>query len=77
MCSRKCDITSAFSAGRPDPPLDLDLSDLAARSVRLTWIPGNERRSPVTRQYRACVMYSRVERCVSYLWDRTPRSATP
>ncbi|XP_056887064.1 neurofascin homolog (chicken) a isoform X17 [Takifugu flavidus] len=34
--------------GRPDPPVELDLSDPAARSVRLTWIPGNEHRSPVT-----------------------------
>ncbi|XP_063767211.1 neurofascin homolog (chicken) a isoform X10 [Eleginops maclovinus] len=33
---------------RPDPPMDLDLSDPAARSVRLTWIPGNEHRSPIT-----------------------------
>ncbi|KAM4581682.1 neurofascin homolog (chicken) a isoform 4-T4 [Fundulus diaphanus] len=33
---------------RPDPPMDLDLSDAAARSVRLTWIPGNDHRSPVT-----------------------------
>uniref|UniRef100_A0A672Y7Z1 Neural cell adhesion molecule L1 n=1 Tax=Sphaeramia orbicularis TaxID=375764 RepID=A0A672Y7Z1_9TELE len=33
---------------RPDPPMDLDLSDPAARSVRLTWIPGNDHRSPVT-----------------------------
>uniref|UniRef100_A0A3B3Y3N4 Neural cell adhesion molecule L1 n=1 Tax=Poecilia mexicana TaxID=48701 RepID=A0A3B3Y3N4_9TELE len=33
---------------RPDPPIDLDLSDPSARSVRLTWIPGNDRRSPVT-----------------------------
>ncbi|XP_049424040.1 neurofascin homolog (chicken) a isoform X17 [Epinephelus fuscoguttatus] len=32
---------------RPDPPMDLDLSDPAARSVRLTWIPGNDHRSPV------------------------------
>uniref|UniRef100_A0A3Q2TG77 Neural cell adhesion molecule L1 n=1 Tax=Fundulus heteroclitus TaxID=8078 RepID=A0A3Q2TG77_FUNHE len=32
---------------RPDPPMDLDLSDAAARSVRLTWIPGNDHRSPV------------------------------
>uniref|UniRef100_A0AAQ4QSR8 Neurofascin homolog (chicken) a n=1 Tax=Gasterosteus aculeatus aculeatus TaxID=481459 RepID=A0AAQ4QSR8_GASAC len=32
----------------PDPPMDLDLSDPAARSVRLTWIPGNDHRSPVT-----------------------------
>uniref|UniRef100_A0A3B4TXP4 Neural cell adhesion molecule L1 n=1 Tax=Seriola dumerili TaxID=41447 RepID=A0A3B4TXP4_SERDU len=32
---------------RPDSPMDLDLSDPAARSVRLTWIPGNDHRSPV------------------------------
>uniref|UniRef100_A0AAQ5XIA8 Neurofascin homolog (chicken) a n=1 Tax=Amphiprion ocellaris TaxID=80972 RepID=A0AAQ5XIA8_AMPOC len=35
---------------RPDPPMDLDLSDPAARSVRLTWIPGNDHRSPITGQ---------------------------
>ncbi|XP_047665279.1 neurofascin homolog (chicken) a isoform X17 [Tachysurus fulvidraco] len=35
-------------AGPPDPPQDLELSDLSARSVRLTWIPGNENNSPVT-----------------------------
>ncbi|KAL3977589.1 synapse differentiation-inducing protein 1 [Sarotherodon galilaeus] len=33
---------------RPDPPMDLDLSDPAARSVRLTWIPGKDHRSPIT-----------------------------
>ncbi|XP_053530062.1 neurofascin homolog (chicken) a isoform X3 [Ictalurus punctatus] len=33
----------------PDPPQDLELSDLSARSVRLTWIPGNENNSPVTK----------------------------
>ncbi|XP_077386846.1 neurofascin homolog (chicken) a isoform X14 [Festucalex cinctus] len=33
---------------RPDPPMDLELSDPAARSVRLTWIPGNDHRSTVT-----------------------------
>ncbi|XP_041835720.1 neurofascin homolog (chicken) a isoform X6 [Melanotaenia boesemani] len=33
---------------RPDPPVDLDLSDPAARSVRLTWIPGDDHRSPIT-----------------------------
>lgn len=38
------------SADRPDPPMDLDLSDPAARSVRLTWIPGNDHRSPITGQ---------------------------
>uniref|UniRef100_A0A671UVJ4 Neurofascin homolog (chicken) a n=1 Tax=Sparus aurata TaxID=8175 RepID=A0A671UVJ4_SPAAU len=39
---------SCLSADRPDPPMDLDLSDPAARSVRLTWIPGNDHRSPIT-----------------------------
>ncbi|XP_068170731.1 neurofascin homolog (chicken) a isoform X15 [Antennarius striatus] len=33
---------------RPDPPMDLELSDPAARSVRLTWIPGNDNGSPIT-----------------------------
>uniref|UniRef100_A0A672INQ0 Neural cell adhesion molecule L1 n=1 Tax=Salarias fasciatus TaxID=181472 RepID=A0A672INQ0_SALFA len=40
--------TSSQSEHRPDPPMDLDLSDPAARSVRLTWIPGNDHRSPIT-----------------------------
>ncbi|XP_051531865.1 neurofascin-like isoform X7 [Myxocyprinus asiaticus] len=46
------DISSASnrsaSAGQPDPPQDLELSDPSARSVRLTWVPGNENNSPVT-----------------------------
>ncbi|XP_016097220.1 neurofascin isoform X4 [Sinocyclocheilus grahami] len=46
------DISSASNrsafAGRPDPPQDLELSDPSARSVRLTWVPGNENNSPVT-----------------------------
>ncbi|XP_075869311.1 neurofascin homolog (chicken) a isoform X9 [Nelusetta ayraudi] len=33
---------------RPAPPMELDLSDPAARSVRLTWIPGSDRGSPIT-----------------------------
>ncbi|XP_035376412.1 neurofascin homolog (chicken) a isoform X12 [Electrophorus electricus] len=37
---------SAFT-DRPDPPEDLELSDPAARSVRLTWVPGNDNNSPV------------------------------
>ncbi|XP_054641452.1 neurofascin homolog (chicken) a isoform X4 [Dunckerocampus dactyliophorus] len=41
-------LSSALPPGHPDPPMDLDLSDPAARSVRLTWIPGNDHRSPVT-----------------------------
>lgn len=38
--------------GRPDPPQDLELSDPSARSVRLTWVPGNENNSPVTRKFK-------------------------
>uniref|UniRef100_A0A6Q2XN07 Neurofascin homolog (chicken) a n=1 Tax=Esox lucius TaxID=8010 RepID=A0A6Q2XN07_ESOLU len=34
---------------RPDPPTDLELSDPAASSIRLTWIPGDDHNSPVTR----------------------------
>ncbi|XP_068568736.1 neurofascin homolog (chicken) a isoform X3 [Cebidichthys violaceus] len=41
-------VSSALPPDRADPPMDLDLSDPAARSVRLTWIPGNDHRSPVT-----------------------------
>ncbi|XP_046881049.1 neurofascin homolog (chicken) a isoform X4 [Hypomesus transpacificus] len=39
---------SALPAGCPDPPKDLELSDLAASSVRLTWIPGEDNNSPIT-----------------------------
>ncbi|XP_061582531.1 neurofascin homolog (chicken) a isoform X1 [Cololabis saira] len=41
-------VSSALPAARPDPPIDLELSDPAARSIRLTWIPGNDNRSPVS-----------------------------
>uniref|UniRef100_A0A8C9MWF7 Neurofascin n=1 Tax=Serinus canaria TaxID=9135 RepID=A0A8C9MWF7_SERCA len=33
---------------RPDQPRDLELMDLAERSVRLTWIPGDDNNSPIT-----------------------------
>ncbi|NXN97902.1 NFASC protein, partial [Rhinopomastus cyanomelas] len=33
---------------RPDQPRDLELTDLAERSVRLTWIPGDDKNSPIT-----------------------------
>nr|XP_015198173.1 PREDICTED: neurofascin isoform X20 [Lepisosteus oculatus] len=33
---------------RPDPPTDLELSDPSERSVRLTWIPGDDNHSPIT-----------------------------
>ncbi|XP_068451031.1 neurofascin homolog (chicken) a isoform X5 [Clinocottus analis] len=39
--------SSALPPDRPDPPVELDLSDPTARSVRLTWIPENDHRSPV------------------------------
>ena len=35
---------------RPDRPRDLELTDLAERSVRLTWIPGDDNNSPITGQ---------------------------
>lgn len=41
-------VSSALPPERPDPPIDPDLSEAAARSVRLTWIPGNDHRSPIT-----------------------------
>uniref|UniRef100_A0A7N8XMJ5 Neuronal cell adhesion molecule a n=1 Tax=Mastacembelus armatus TaxID=205130 RepID=A0A7N8XMJ5_9TELE len=31
---------------KPDPPTDLELTDHTERSVRLTWIPGDEHNSP-------------------------------
>ncbi|KAM3935343.1 neurofascin isoform 3-T3 [Leptodactylus fuscus] len=33
---------------KPDPPMDLELTDLAERSVRLTWTPGDDNNSPIT-----------------------------
>ncbi|KAL9824500.1 neurofascin isoform 12-T14 [Geothlypis trichas] len=33
---------------RPDQPRDLELSDQAERSVRLTWLPGDDNNSPIT-----------------------------
>ncbi|XP_053310317.1 neurofascin isoform X5 [Spea bombifrons] len=33
---------------KPDPPMDLELTDLAERSVRLTWVPGDDNNSPIT-----------------------------
>ncbi|XP_051931014.1 neurofascin homolog (chicken) a isoform X14 [Hippocampus zosterae] len=54
VCTVKTEIDQDSASARltvldrPDPPMDLELSDPAARSVRLTWIPGNDHRSPVT-----------------------------
>ncbi|CAJ0928564.1 unnamed protein product [Ranitomeya imitator] len=36
------------SSDKPDPPMDLELTDLAERSVRLTWTPGDDNNSPIT-----------------------------
>ncbi|KAM9320163.1 neurofascin [Gastrophryne carolinensis] len=33
---------------KPDPPMDLELTDLAERSVRLTWTSGDDNNSPIT-----------------------------
>lgn len=35
-------------ADRPESPKDLELSDLLVRSVRLTWVPGDDNNSPIT-----------------------------
>ncbi|KAJ8400197.1 hypothetical protein AAFF_G00398910 [Aldrovandia affinis] len=39
---------SALHADRPEPPKDLELSDPSERSVKLTWIPGDDNHSPIT-----------------------------
>ncbi|XP_071306585.1 neurofascin isoform X9 [Agelaius tricolor] len=44
------DLAKAYLTvlARPDQPRDLELTDLAERSVRLTWIPGDDNNSPIT-----------------------------
>ncbi|XP_041326431.1 neurofascin isoform X3 [Pyrgilauda ruficollis] len=44
------DLAKAYLTvlARPDRPRDLELTDLAERSVRLTWIPGDDNNSPIT-----------------------------
>ncbi|MCJ8736073.1 hypothetical protein PDJAM_G00254670 [Pangasius djambal] len=39
--------TPAVVYEQPDPPTDLELTDPGARSVQLTWIPGDENNSPI------------------------------
>ncbi|XP_060034663.1 neurofascin isoform X11 [Erinaceus europaeus] len=39
---------AALPKGRPERPRDLELTDLAERSVRLTWVPGDDNNSPIT-----------------------------
>lgn len=58
-------ICSVFSPDLPDPPQDLELSDLSARSVRLTWTPGNENNSPVTRTILSLLLTHKY-RTISY-----------
>lgn len=43
-----CAMSLPLLPGRPDRPRDLELTDLAERSVRLTWIPGDDNNSPIT-----------------------------
>ncbi|XP_007523205.2 neurofascin isoform X13 [Erinaceus europaeus] len=44
------DLAKAYLTvlGRPERPRDLELTDLAERSVRLTWVPGDDNNSPIT-----------------------------
>ncbi|XP_013981249.2 neuronal cell adhesion molecule isoform X4 [Salmo salar] len=39
--------TPATIYEQPDPPTDLELTDMKPRSVQLTWIPGDEHNSPI------------------------------
>ncbi|XP_023688496.1 neuronal cell adhesion molecule isoform X13 [Paramormyrops kingsleyae] len=34
---------------QPDPPTDLEMTELQARSVQLTWVPGSDNNSPIQR----------------------------
>ncbi|XP_077337402.1 neurofascin isoform X15 [Lithobates pipiens] len=53
-CVAKTELDQDFAKAyltildKPDPPMDLELTDLAERSVRLTWIPGDDNNSPTT-----------------------------
>ncbi|XP_041051057.1 neurofascin homolog (chicken) a isoform X2 [Carcharodon carcharias] len=39
---------AAVLKDRPEPPRDLELTDPTDRSIRLTWIPGDDNNSPIT-----------------------------
>ncbi|XP_071272100.1 neuronal cell adhesion molecule-like isoform X16 [Salvelinus alpinus] len=39
--------TPAVIYEQPDPPTDLELTDMKPRNVQLTWIPGEEHNSPI------------------------------
>ncbi|XP_075709885.1 neurofascin isoform X16 [Rhinoderma darwinii] len=53
-CVAKTELDQDFAKAyltiqdKPDPPMDLELTDLAERSVRLTWTPGDDNNSPIT-----------------------------
>uniref|UniRef100_A0A3Q2CE86 Neural cell adhesion molecule L1 n=1 Tax=Cyprinodon variegatus TaxID=28743 RepID=A0A3Q2CE86_CYPVA len=40
-------VVGGLTYEKPDPPTDLELTDQMERSVRLTWIPGDENNSPI------------------------------
>lgn len=42
-----CDAPPPPPPEKPDPPADLELTDLKKRSVQLTWTPGDEHNSPI------------------------------
>ncbi|XP_023688497.1 neuronal cell adhesion molecule isoform X14 [Paramormyrops kingsleyae] len=41
--------TPAIIYDQPDPPTDLEMTELQARSVQLTWVPGSDNNSPIQR----------------------------
>ncbi|XP_048866295.1 neuronal cell adhesion molecule-like isoform X12 [Brienomyrus brachyistius] len=41
--------TPAIIYDQPDPPTDLEMTELRARSVQLTWVPGSDNNSPIQR----------------------------
>lgn len=43
------------SPERPDPPTDLELTDVKKRSVQLTWIPGDDHNSPIQCKCLLCL----------------------
>lgn len=54
------------SSGQPDAPTDLELTDPGARSVQLTWTPGDEHNSAIksTTASHTCAHHSDVCVCV-------------
>ncbi|CAH2221186.1 neurofascin isoform X15 [Pelobates cultripes] len=53
-CLAKTELDQDFAKAyltildKPDPPMDLELTDEAERSIRLTWTPGDDNNSPIT-----------------------------